>query len=384
MFSKYLRVSLVLLCLLAFTFPSSAQAAPQAIAPFPGAPLCPTHNDTQYHSLWDATRGCHYDHTHDDDPAAADSIFGPAGALWGGQSISYPWMTSNENDAHGHQGYKFYVNLNPQPACAAEGYDYLGPVNCVTAFRIEYHDAGGNAHLVKRFHSYYMEVQIKKGSTVGTIQTGGWADFGCMQQTYKTVFLPLPGIDPVLPNGQTACGSPGGQTINSDPYRAPRSTWQQIQGKTKGDNMFIWTSHNRYGYNQLGFFFYRTLDSWGSIDPANPSQEHFLCPDFTCKFNDSEHHVFNVVVNIPASLANKNGIVNYTGYTDIKGNIVQGCTAPGPNCVPLKIVNAPVGTAIWGRNTSGPRPAGETIRDHDIYFNGQPSGWIKFPQMTMP
>jgi len=346
--------------------------------PYPNAPLCPTHNDRQFHGLWDYARGCHYDHTHNDDPALGDSVFGPAGALWGGQSASYPWMTANENNQQGHPGYKYYVNLNPQPNCAVEGYEYLGSVNCVSAFRIQYHDAGGNAHMVKRFHSYYLEARIQRGSIVGTVQTGGWADYGCLHESYKDRFLPLPGIDPVQANGQTACGS-GGQTINSDPYRAPKDTWQEIQGRTKGDNMWIWTSHNRYGYNRVGFFFFRTLDSWGSIDASDPYEEHFLCPDFRCKFNNSEHHVFNIFATIPAALdTDKDGIVNYTGYTDIKGNIVQGCTAPGENCVPLRIVNAPVGTALWSRNLSGPRPAGDPIRDHDIYFNGQPSGWIQF------
>jgi hypothetical protein len=226
MFTKYLRIPLILLYLLAFAIPSHAQAAPSeaAIEPYPGAPLCPTHNDKQFHGLWDYERGCHYDHTHNDDPAPANAIFGPAGAALGGQTISYPWMTQNENDMHGHPGYKYYINLNPQPNCAAEGYAYLGSVNCVSAFRIQYHDAGGNAHMVKRFHSYYLEAQIKKGSTVGTIQTGGWADFGCLHESYKENFLPLPGIDPVQANGATACG-PGGQSINADPYRALADHW---------------------------------------------------------------------------------------------------------------------------------------------------------------
>lgn len=378
MLAKRLKIFLALLCSLAIVIPSNAQAAPQRIPPSPDAPLCPTHNNTKFHGLWDSERGCHYDHTHNDDPASANAIFGSAGALWSGQSVSYPWMTANENDMGGHTGYKYYVNLNPQPNCAAEGYGYLGSINCVSGFRIQYHDAGGNAHMVKRFHSYYMEAQVQKGSVKGTIQTGGWADFGCLHEAYKTNFLPLPGIDPVQANGQTACG-PGGQTIHSDPYRAPKNTWQQIQGRTSGDNMWIWTAHNRYGYNNTGYFFYRTLDNWGSIDASDPYKEHFLCPDFKCKFNDSEHHVFTVYAMIPAALdTDKDGIVNYTGYTDIKGNIVQGCTAPGANCVPLKIVNAPVGVAIWSRNTSGPRPAGEPVRDHDIYFNGRPSGWITF------
>ena len=379
MLSKCLKVSILLLCILALGIPSNTQAARQAAAipPYPDAPLCPTHNDTQFHGLWDYDRGCHYDHTHNDDPGLGNTLFGPAGATWAGQSISYPWMTPNENDQNGHQGYKYYVNLNPYPACAYENFEFLGQVNCVSAFRIQYHDAGGNAHMVKRFHSYYMEARIQKGSTVGTIQTGGWADYGCLHESYKDNFLPLPGIDPVQANGQTACG-PGGQSIHAPPYRAPGFTWQEIQERTLNENIWTWSADNRYGYNRLGLFFFRTLDTWGSIDASDPYEEHFICPDFRCKFNNSEHHVFTILIMIPSSLdTDRDGIINYTGYTDIKGNIVTGCTAPGLNCVPLRLVNVPVGTAVWAR-AGGVRPSGEPIRDHDIYFNGQSSGWIQF------
>lgn len=349
--------------------------------PFADAPLCPTHNDIAWHGLWDAERGCHYDHTHNDDPALGDSVFGPAGTLWGGQNISYPWLTPNENNEHGHSGYKYYVNLAPFPASAQEGYEYIDPdPNFVTAFRIQYHDVGGNAHMVKRFHSYFMEVQItsRDGSVTGTISTGGHADFGCLHVPYKDEFLLLPDFDPMNSSGQSMCGID--QTLDADPYRAASSLTDLPAPDSDSDNMWIWTSHDRYGYNLLGYFFFRTLDSLTGMDRQDPYAEHFICPDFTCKFNNSEHHVFNVFMMIPSSLdTDGDGIVNYVGYTDIKGNIVQGCTASDANCVPLQIVNAPVGTAIWSRNTSGLRPEGDPIRDHDIYFNGQPSGWIVFP-----
>lgn len=261
----------------------------------------------------------------------------------------------------------------------------VGSLNCVSAFRIEYHDAGGNAHMAKRFHSYFMEVQVKRGNTVGYIKTGGWADFGCLHASYKSAFIPLPGVDPVQANGQTQCGT-SGQSIHADPYRAFSNTWAETQGQTSGDNWSIWTAHDRYGYNRVGFFFFRTMDNWGAMDPADPFTEHLLCPDSQCKYNNSEHHVFNVFMMVPASLdTDRDGIVNYKGYTDKQGNIVQGCTAAGANCVPLEIVNAPVGNAIWSRNLSGIRTDGDAPHDSDIYFNGQPSGWIKFMSMpTMP
>lgn len=346
---------------------------------YAGAPLCPNHNDTQWHALWDAGRKCHFDHTHHDDPSLGNPVFGPAGP-WG-QPISYPWMTPNENNTVGHTGYKYYVNLAPQPACANEGFEYLGNVNCVSAFRIQYHDVGGSAHMVKRFHSYYMEAQVKSknSQTTGIIRTGGWADFGCLHGSYKDFFITLPGIDPTNSQGDSRCqtGGSGRQSIHSDPYRSASTIGES---KANQDNMWSWTSHNQYGYNKLGSFFFRVLDSIGGMDRANPYAEHPLCPDFMCKNNNSEHHMYTVIVHIPSSLdTDRDGIVNYKGYTDQKGTIVQGCTSPGVNCVPLEIINAPVGQALWARNLSGIRPAGDPIRDHDVYVNGRPSGWIRFP-----
>ncbi len=389
MSSKVIKLSIILLFLLALTIPSSAQTAPSeaGVPPFPGAPLCPTHDNKSYHGLWDSIRGCHYDHTHNDDPAQGNSVFGQAGP-WG-QTISYPWMTPNENEMMGHTGYKYYVNLAPQPACATESFEYFGSMNCVSAFRIQYHDVGGSAHMTKRFHSYYLEAQVKKGNTVGLIRTGGWADFGCLHGSYKDFFITLPGIDPTNPAGQSVCQTsvPGAQDISQDPYRSASTIADSLASTRFGsDNMWSWTSWDRYGYNKIGMFFYRVLDSYGGMDAANPYAENFICPDFSCKYNNSEHHMYTVMMIVPSSLdTDGDGIVTYTGYTDRRGNIVQGCTSPSLDCVPLQIVNAPVGRAVWARNLSGLRPAGEPIRDHDIYFNGQPSGWIQFTgQMYTP
>ena len=58
---------------------SSASApTPNLIAgaPYPDAPLCPdsgeAHDNNLFHTLWDSTRGCHYDHEHGQDPFIAE------------------------------------------------------------------------------------------------------------------------------------------------------------------------------------------------------------------------------------------------------------------------------------------------------------------------
>ena len=79
------------------------------VNPYPGAPKCPdwVHQANQWHSLWNHQHGCHYDHTHNANPTVANGLFGPPGAMIGGQSLSYPWQTPNENQLK-HEGYKYF------------------------------------------------------------------------------------------------------------------------------------------------------------------------------------------------------------------------------------------------------------------------------------
>lgn len=384
MSSKVVKSLIVLLFLLAVTIPSSAQTAPSeaGIPPFPGAPLCPTHNDTQYHGLWDSARGCHYDHTHNDDPSQADSIFGAAGSLWGGQTIGYPFQTPNENNPTGHSGYKYFVNLAPNPVCAQELFEYLNPdPNCVTAFRAMYHDVGGNAHGMKRFHSYYMEAQImsRNGQVTGTIQTGGWGDYGCVHVPYKTAFVLDNAQNPLNADGSNRCGN--GQSLFTPPYRAFVLASEAFARAAQNRQILtIWSPDATYGYNKLAALTWRVFDSSSGMDVNDPYGERPVCPDAKCRYNNSEHHVLTIQFYVPPSLdTDGDGRVTYSGYTDRKGNVVQGCTAPALDCVPLKIVNAPVGIALWSISDTPPSPIIPklNVRDYDIYFNGQPSGWIQ-------
>src|SRR5688500_17378174 len=51
---------------------SAPITGPGGIAPYLDAPLCPdsgeAHDHSLFHTLWDSTRGCHYDHEHGQDP----------------------------------------------------------------------------------------------------------------------------------------------------------------------------------------------------------------------------------------------------------------------------------------------------------------------------
>jgi len=78
--------------------PPTATPEPDGdVEPYADAPLCPSHDDRAFHTLWDAERGCHYDHEHGDNPHDVDHIFGTEFYDWAGGEISYPWQTPDEN-----------------------------------------------------------------------------------------------------------------------------------------------------------------------------------------------------------------------------------------------------------------------------------------------
>jgi len=78
--------------------PPTATPEPDGdVEPYADAPACPSHDDRAFHALWDAERGCHYDHEHGDNPHDVDHIFGTEFYDWAGGEISYPWQTPDEN-----------------------------------------------------------------------------------------------------------------------------------------------------------------------------------------------------------------------------------------------------------------------------------------------
>lgn len=329
------------------------------MTPFAAAAACATHDDTAWHGLWDGVRGCHYGHTHNWDPAIVAGLFGQAGALVG-QEISYPWRTPNEQERK-HSGYKYGVNRDLP--CEFDFAGDLATSNCVRAFSLQYH-----SHLLLdptvRFHSFFAQGLLctQDGTRCGTMATGGWIDSGFLQSPYKVAHVPLPGIDP-----------PGPVDLNEEPYKAfNRTNWggvdfvaryRQPFRSCKGcpadrnsvnDNVSFWGTDepwsSNYGYNLLAGYDTWTYDTAVLISVTAPFTPTLICPAGNCRFNNSEELVYLMAFRVPTSLdTNGDGFVTYSGYTDVRGQIVTGCTGPGANCVPLVIEDAPVGLALWSK-----------------------------------
>lgn len=368
--------------------------------PNPNAPLCPTHDPQQWHALWDATRGCHYDHTHNADPASVNAIFGQAGALWGNQTLSYPWATSAMENTHKHGGYKYAVRTNiPCDVNRRDGNNNF-PVNCITDARIEYHAVGHAMDALARFHSFYAEYRICKYpafTECGILRTGGWMDFGILQIPYKVQRVVRPGgaldfgaastyggagANPLVMSFPADASELNGQSIHDAPYLAMSSV-ADIRAFQPQPNlnlqMEVWSSGDqafpRYGHNPYASFTFRIFDSWGLMNPANPNQLHWFCRDGNCEYNSSLHAMNELWTQTPANVFDPdgNGFADWSGYTDRYGNIANGCTAPALDCVPLTMTHVPVGIGYYQDAGNG----GAQAKEFDLSPNGVK--WLRYP-----
>lgn len=313
--------------------------------PSSSVPLCADHDPTAWHGLYDAAKNCHYSHEHKQDPNAVNDIFGPVGALYTGQEISYPWQTfsaaGTENEMK-HGGYGWLVSRDM--GCSSAFAD-----GCLTDFRVQYHAIMAAAGAVTRFHSFWLEARgclESNPSRCGIIRTGGWADYGRLEIDGQTVALPN---DP--------SGSVSGRRIH--------------YYNTGSSNYGTW-----YGNNAIALVAIQTADMWGLVNPSNPSELHLFCPDFRCRNNNSTMQAHAIGVVIPSAWDNDgDGYVTYRGYTDRYGKIVNGCTQVGLDCVPLEVIDMPVGTYQYRDDTHG---LGDTGRGD---FDVSPSGeyWITYP-----
>ncbi|MCB8980040.1 MAG: hypothetical protein H6657_21730 [Ardenticatenaceae bacterium] len=351
-----------------------------SVQPYATAPSCEeigiAHDMTAYHGLWNYEAGCHYDHTHNQNPA--DTIFAEEIKNWE-QPISYPWQTSHEN-MNKHAGYKYVYVENPECSVHKPG------DNCIKYALIQLHAIGSTMGTKTRFHSFRVIALIcdSAGNNCGTMQTGGWGDFGSLHCGYKTEHCPLE-TDPPVPD----------ENFGLPPYRTSMRLDTLSHVLYSGKNVQYWSSgilpiqlpYFPDPHNQIFQYDWQTYDAWDVIDPLDLEAVHFVCADQPdCRFNHSTMRMYMMVFDMPKQL----GIdrITFNGFTDLKGNIDSTCTASGPECVPLIIDNVPAGHATFSA-TLGNVDISE-FDDYDIYFCGNvvcgpqdsgaiPAGWIKYP-----
>ncbi|NJC95631.1 MAG: S-layer homology domain-containing protein [Anaerolineae bacterium] len=374
-------------------------------APYKNAPACPTHDPTVWHALWDSKRGCHYDHTHGDDPALANAYFGPAGTLWGGQTISYPFATGASENSMKHSGYKYSVktpDYHPWPPCGTNDHtdDSQTGNNCIKASRIQYHAIGGTMGTLTRVHSYFMEVLVCKYPTYtecGVIKIGGHADFAQLQAPHYSHRVVRPGgaidfgdgmvmnFDADGPDLPSTTGEPYIFAIpyspeemalrRAYPPRLPEATMDQWSMNDLDCEPRPVGSPCR---NSFARFMTQVGDAWNLIDSQNPNNLRWICRgEVGCEYNGSMIGVNELTLRVLQEWQpGGNGFVTLTSYTDRWGNprFDNVCASVSVDCVPLVINHVPTGYAATSHDGCGC-----IVFEYDIYFDGKSSDWIKFP-----
>lgn len=334
--------------------PASPTQGTGNIAPFPGAPLCPTHNNRAYHGLWDAARGCHYDHHHGDNPHAVDDLFGGDLYTRMGGEISYPWQTFSdaglENDLK-HAGYAWHVRRDIP--CSGV------PSPCITAFRTLVHQHASGRDATVRYHSYVFEARTSDG---GYILYSGWADFGDLHVPEGTIIVNEPDN-----HDSNSCGGAG----------------RHKQHSANGTPQIIWYGASQQEHGSCGPRGFITLstsihDVWDFTSPTNPAAyDDYVCyPAGNCTNNATSYRAHLISINMITRFGfiyDATGRANWTGYADRYGLLRNdgACTAPSVDCAPVVFRNL---RRDYNYQTANSHTA-NLRHDHDIYFNGQTSGW---------
>jgi len=388
-------------------------------APYPEAPLCPTHDPTKWHGLWDSVRGCHYDHEHGTLPftpevAAAFPSF-DLFALLGNVGVGHTNLSAPMENTHKHGGFKWNVQLHhPQPCAGFEG-----ATNGVDGSVIQYHGFG----------DYAIEAETRIHSTVALLrqcQTGNPTDYGYVfvnqLQDYGQRITPYQGTILPYPNQPVPTfPSAGGPylSFNCVDLLAPydihcRAGFGQAQTNDADSN---WTSKPTQGGHSdsspVFRLFWRARDTYKEIridnfpSAAYPFEFLWLCSDDNgatynpagCKYNNTTTQVHEISGVIPVEWDNlvgwdgnpAAGRVTAEGFVTKLGIINPTCTGPATetDCFPIKMVNAftgSYGSVLVFTEGKGTNIVPITL-ERDIYFcAGVPcsetsagavsSGWI--------
>lgn len=355
--------------------PPTPTVPPSPTVPVSDVPACPEelHNPDEWHPLIDPVNDCHYDHEHKHNPNDVADIFGPAGAWFGGTSLSYPWETNHENMLK-HEAYGWVVRRDiPSGGRAVWIKDFRWQVHATSA---PFTNADGSLHggYLARFHSYSLEAQVcNSAGDCGIVRTGGWIDFGHLEIVgiNDCVYLPSD------PSQEETCANLGRRRIHY--------FWEGSEIPRK--STFFW--YGRAGAMDGGLpalhpvqVAAATNDGSVNLIPDDLYTLHFFCPNWDCELNNSTLQAHVVGFATPSRLdPDRDGLADYTGYTDRYGVLVDGCTAPGLDCVPLVLQHAPIGR-VQHRDDRDLGISPDLLQDFDTSPPGE--WWIQYPDQPMP
>jgi hypothetical protein len=393
----------------------SVESFPKGNEPYPDAPLCPdsgaAHDNNLFHTLWDSTRRCHYDHEHGQNPFTAEVAATFPGfdlqALMGGVGIGHTNPSSEMENTHKHGGFKWDVTLSHSGGCVGGEGASVG----VDAAVIQYHAFGDySIEMEARIHSamaLLRQCLESNPADFGYVFVNQHQDYGQRVSPYQGNLLNYPdtpgpaykvNLKPYFTIDCTGGVPPCDKypTLQSyiDRNVAADSLWvsQPLHLDDSGSPLFGILFKVRDTYQVLDwndqeypytFLWLCSTDGGKTYDPAG------------CRYNNTTTRVQQVAGEIPAVWDNLDGFdtdtrkgrISADGYVTRFGELNQSCTAAGPDCQPIKLVQAFVGTYGSLFYNKQETKSLNSQPDRDIYFcNGQlcsesdssavPSGWL--------
>ena len=391
----------------------------ELFVPFPAAPLCPdtgeAHDGSLFHTLWDGTRGCHYDHEHGQNPFTAEvsTIFLGMDlyALLGGVGVGHTNPSSPMENTHKHGGFKWDVTLTHSVGCVG-GDGYLTGVDALV---IQYHAFGDySIEFESRTHStagLLRQCQIGNPTDFGYIFVNQLQDYGQRVAPYQGDILPYPdNPTPAYDSGRAPyftvscfgntpqCNKFPSRESILDRTNSAASTWISARGRLtdSGSHLFA--------------LLFRVRDTYQILDDGDttyPFTFAWLCskddgvsyaPEPGCPYNNSTTRIHEVMGEIPVEWDNLTGFdtdprigrITATGFVTRFGELNTACVAPGTDCHPIKLIQAFTGPYLSQFSlVSGQKAtfSPENLPERDIYFcdnvvcaDGDPgaesSGWI--------
>lgn len=406
-------------------FEPSATAGPLR-TPWPSAPLCDDarelHNNGLFHTLWDAARGCHYQHEHGVSPfvPAIRDAFAPLGytleQFLCGVQIGSCNPSSGVENTNKHSGHKWNASCElPNPG--ATGFE--GAQVGIDCYAIQFHNYSvADIEYESRQHSstFFVRQYVPSDPNPhGYLAFTQLQEFGQRVSPYQGSVIPYPD------NPQPAYGAGFGPYFTTDCVGAGvgcRASLQFFMQRPTTNAAQKWTSKPtgqgaRPETSLLGrmLFDYRdaaqVLD-WASVVDGYPVDYLFICTadggaTFDqrpgCAYNNSAYAIHEIAGDVPAAWDNLSGWdsnpaagrITADGYVSRFGMPVAqgGCSIPGMGCYHVVMVDAFVGR--WGADLCNGKCSfisnANTPDLGDVYFcNGLPcretdagavsSGWI--------
>jgi hypothetical protein len=328
---------------------------PPAELPTPTAEptMDPGHDTTAWHAptLF---------HDHGANPADAHPALAAAMAEYWTQEIGSAWQSSEHENMFPDGAHAGFTNLSETATGCPQFNGEQGDL-CIDAYFMQVHALGTNAHGRVDVHSFKAALWVcnQSGSQCGSVLTGGVHDYLWTHSPYKDYFCKDAGgnPDPVIPteyqfqvpyvglatfhlnngNNRIFWNSLGPTPVTHDEVLAQRG--------------YLPNRGLQIAWAELDAWDYAAGDSPACADSANDTRR---CPDgstdATCADNGNRFQVYTIRMELPEARP-------FAGWTDRHGNIVEGCEAEGPDCVPLIISDGvPQGRAFLSRRV-GPQYA---------------------------